>query len=58
MAEVAWFAISDGPVSFGRFARLFRDSLGCTNALFLDGACRACGTRREGDRTMWRNWVQ
>ena len=36
-AHTAWFAISDEPVSFGRFARLFRDSLGCRNALFLDG---------------------
>jgi uncharacterized protein YigE (DUF2233 family) len=35
---VAWFAISDEPVSFGRFARLFRDELGCPNALFLDGS--------------------
>ncbi|HEX8215412.1 MAG TPA: phosphodiester glycosidase family protein [Allosphingosinicella sp.] len=34
----AWFAISDEPVSFGRFARLFKDELGCTDALFLDGA--------------------
>jgi prepilin-type processing-associated H-X9-DG protein len=25
-------------VSFGRFARLFRDRLGCANALFLDGS--------------------
>jgi uncharacterized protein YigE (DUF2233 family) len=37
-AETAWFAISDEPVSFGRFARLFRDRLSCANALFLDGA--------------------
>lgn len=29
--------ISETPVSFGRFARLFRDQLGCANALFLDG---------------------
>jgi len=35
---VAWFAISDEAVSFGRFARLFRDHLGCRNALYLDGA--------------------
>jgi uncharacterized protein YigE (DUF2233 family) len=35
---VAWFAISDEPVSFGRFARLFKDELGCPNALFLDGS--------------------
>ncbi len=34
----AVFAIADGPVSFGRFARLFRDTLGCPNALFLDGS--------------------
>jgi uncharacterized protein YigE (DUF2233 family) len=36
-ARLAVFAISDDPVSFGRFARLFRDELGCTDALFLDG---------------------
>jgi prepilin-type processing-associated H-X9-DG protein len=32
------FAISENPVSFGAFARLFRDRLGCRNALFLDGS--------------------
>jgi uncharacterized protein YigE (DUF2233 family) len=32
------FAISDEPVSFGTFARLFRDELNCPNALFLDGS--------------------
>lgn len=37
-ARVAWFAISEEPVSFGRFARFFRDALGCDDALFLDGA--------------------
>jgi uncharacterized protein YigE (DUF2233 family) len=31
------FAISDDQVSFGAFARLFRDRLKCNNALFLDG---------------------
>jgi uncharacterized protein YigE (DUF2233 family) len=31
------FAISDGDVNFHDFARLFRDELGCPNALFLDG---------------------
>ncbi len=36
-ARTAWFAISEEPVSFGRFARLFRDGLGCPNALYLDG---------------------
>lgn len=34
----AWFAISNQPVSFGRFARLFRDRLGCPDALYFDGA--------------------
>ncbi|HMO30730.1 phosphodiester glycosidase family protein [Enterovirga sp.] len=36
--SAAIFAISDEPVSFGAFARLFRDALGCRNALFLDGS--------------------
>lgn len=31
------FAISEGSVNFYEFARLFRDRLGCQNALFLDG---------------------
>jgi uncharacterized protein YigE (DUF2233 family) len=30
-------AMSDGTVNFYDFARLFRDALGCPNALFLDG---------------------
>ena len=33
----AWFAISEQPVSFGKFARFFRDVLGCRDALFFDG---------------------
>jgi uncharacterized protein YigE (DUF2233 family) len=32
------FAISDEPVNFDSFAKLFRDGLGCLNALFLDGS--------------------
>jgi uncharacterized protein YigE (DUF2233 family) len=31
------FAISEGPVNFHSFARLFRDRIGCRNALYLDG---------------------
>jgi uncharacterized protein YigE (DUF2233 family) len=31
------FAISEEPVNFHEFARLFRDQLACRNALFLDG---------------------
>jgi uncharacterized protein YigE (DUF2233 family) len=32
------FAISEEPVTFYAFARLFRDGLNCPNALFLDGS--------------------
>jgi uncharacterized protein YigE (DUF2233 family) len=32
------FAISEEPVTFGAFARLFKDELGTPNALFLDGS--------------------
>ncbi len=32
------FAIADEPVTFDAFARLFRDGVGCRNALFLDGS--------------------
>jgi uncharacterized protein YigE (DUF2233 family) len=35
---VVVFAIADEPVTFDAFARLFRDGLGCQNALFLDGS--------------------
>jgi uncharacterized protein YigE (DUF2233 family) len=37
----AHFVISEVPVSFGRIARFMRDSLKCTNALYLDGAVSA-----------------
>lgn len=33
-----FFAISEEPVSFGVFARFFRDGLRCTDALYLDGS--------------------
>lgn len=36
--NTAVFAISNGPVTFGEFARLFRDHLRAPNALFLDGS--------------------
>lgn len=32
------FVISDDPVSFGKLARLFRDPLGCADALYFDGS--------------------
>lgn len=31
------FAVSEAPVNFHTFARLFRDELGCRDALYLDG---------------------
>jgi uncharacterized protein YigE (DUF2233 family) len=37
----AVFAISNQPVTFYQFASLFRDKLGCDNALFLDGSISA-----------------
>lgn len=33
----AYFVISEGPLSFGKFARYFRDELKTPNALYLDG---------------------
>lgn len=36
-AQTALFVISEDPVSFGRFARFFREELACADALFLDG---------------------
>ena len=44
------FAISDGPVSFGAFARLFRDELGCRDALFLDGSVSSLYSPELGRR--------
>jgi uncharacterized protein YigE (DUF2233 family) len=41
------FAISRGPVSLGSFARLFRDALGCKNALFFDGTVSALHDGRK-----------
>lgn len=35
---VAHFAISEAPVTFHEFARLFRDRLNCPDALFFDGS--------------------
>jgi uncharacterized protein YigE (DUF2233 family) len=36
--ETALFVMSEGPVSFGKLARFFRDGLKCPDALYLDGA--------------------
>jgi uncharacterized protein YigE (DUF2233 family) len=42
------FAVSEGPVSFHAFARLFRDELGCRDALYLDGTLSRIYTRADG----------
>lgn len=36
--HIVLFVISEDPVTFYRFASLFRDELGCVNALYLDGS--------------------
>ena len=49
--RTAYFVISEDPVSFGRFARFFRDGLGCADALYLDGTVSSlwdpAGHRRD-----------
>lgn len=53
--DIAYFAISEGPVTFTDFARLFRDRLGTPNALFLDGSVSslmAPGLDRTGFRSL------
>jgi uncharacterized protein YigE (DUF2233 family) len=51
---IAWFAIAEEGVSFGRFARFFRDGLGCSDALYLDGTVSSLwdpGARRQDGYT-------
>lgn len=42
------FAISEAPVTFHAFARLFRDELGCRDALYLDGTISRLWTKADG----------
>lgn len=42
------FAITEHAVNFHTFARLFRDELGCSNALFLDGSMSSLYVPAEG----------
>ena len=42
------FAVSEGPVSFHAFARLFRDGIGCRDALYLDGTLSRVWTQADG----------
>ncbi len=44
----AFFVISEDAVSFGRFARFFRDALGCADALYLDGSVSSLWDRPAG----------
>jgi uncharacterized protein YigE (DUF2233 family) len=53
--STAWFAISDEPVSFGRLARLFRDRLGCANALYFDGTVSSLWDRAGGRQDGYSN---
>jgi uncharacterized protein YigE (DUF2233 family) len=41
------FAISQGPVTFYDFAQLFRKTLHCSNALYLDGSISAMATPEQ-----------
>jgi uncharacterized protein YigE (DUF2233 family) len=42
------FAVSEVPVSFHAFGRLFRDAFGCRDALYLDGTLSRVWTRSNG----------
>ncbi|MBD8880490.1 MULTISPECIES: phosphodiester glycosidase family protein [Rhodanobacter] len=42
------FAVSEVPVNFHGFARLFRDKLGCRDALYLDGSISQIFVEGEG----------
>ena len=46
----ALFAISEDPVSFGKFARLYRDELGVDNALYFDGSVSSLWDPANGRR--------
>jgi len=48
--RTAWFVIADDPVSFGRFARFFRDVLKCPDALFFDGSVSSLWDPAAGRR--------
>ena len=51
---IAVFAISDAPVTFYAFARLFRDALDCPNALYLDGSISSLfSAEMKRDDALW-----
>ena len=51
--HVVIFAISRDPVSFFAFASLFRDTLGCRDALFFDGTISSLYAPALGRRMQW-----
>jgi uncharacterized protein YigE (DUF2233 family) len=42
------FAVSETPVTFHAFAELFRDKIGCRDALYLDGTLSQIYTAADG----------
>lgn len=46
-ASTIVLAISKEPVNLGSFARLFKDELGCANALFFDGGISTLANDRQ-----------
>lgn len=52
-ADTAIFAISKVPVSFFQFASLFRDKLGCRDALYLDGSVSTLYAPSLGRTSQW-----
>ena len=51
--HIVVFAISHDPVSFHAFASLFRDALGCRDALFLDGTISSLYAPSLGRTLQW-----
>jgi uncharacterized protein YigE (DUF2233 family) len=53
---LTYFVISEEPLSFGKFARFFRDALKCEDALYLDGAVSSLWVpaigRRDADHAI------
>jgi uncharacterized protein YigE (DUF2233 family) len=51
--NTAVFAISESPVTFHEFAVYFRESLGCSEALYLDGSISSLYAPRLGRADHW-----
>ena len=60
--RTVWFAISEAPVNFHLFARLFRDRLGARQALYFDGNISRLYAPASGGMTAafpWgRSWAR